>query len=380
MKNPRRKRTGYHRIGLGKPHIQTLPKSEVIYENAVTAAGWERVKMESYDVIIVGAGPAGLRCAEALGDTDFSVLLLEQKDSVGHKACAGGLRLPAGYLTVPANFTATFGSHHFVLNGKEHLITLRKSLHIVDRPDLGQYQLGLTRKYRNIAVETGACVRHLDNYCVVLEGDRKISFKYLVGADGSNSKVRGYLGLANRIYRGIQYVIPGNHDKLVWFFSPDLLGSGYGWIFPHKTFTSAGVFFNPDLISAKRARKGLDKLLLAYGLDFAAAKLEGASVNCLYKGVKFDNIFLAGDAAGLASACTGEGIVYAIVSGDDVARHIIDSTYCFDGIKQLLRYKRRQEAILSIFDKLPRYQSSLFKIFISLLKRPAFQKFYSGDF
>lgn len=336
--------------------------------------------MESYDVIIVGAGPAGLRCAEALGDTDFSVLLLERKNSVGHKVCAGGLRLPAGYLTMPKNSTVVFGRHHFVLNGKGYVITLRKPLHIVNRPDLGQYQLGLTKKYRNITVETGTSVTHLDNKRVVLEDDRKIRFRYLVGADGSNSMVRRYLGLPNKLYRGLRYVIPGNHDKLVWFFSPDLLGSGYGWIFPHKNFTSAGVFFNPDLISAKRAREALDKLLLDYGLDFRAAKLEGASVNCLYRGVEFNNIFLAGDAAGLPSACTGEGIVYAIVSGDDVARHIIDSTYCFDGIKQLLRYKRRQEAVLYIFDKLSRYQSYLFRIFISLLKRPAFQKFYSGDF
>ncbi|MEJ2685188.1 MAG: NAD(P)/FAD-dependent oxidoreductase [Candidatus Sulfobium sp.] len=307
--------------------------------------------MESYDVVIVGAGPAGLRCAEVLGSTAFSVLLLDRKSAVGSKACAGGLRLPDGYLTLPDSMTSTFERHHFILNGGKYSIHLRNPLHIIDRPDLGRYQLDLIKRHGNITVETGAFVKHIDSNCVVLNKERRIRFTYLVGADGSNSVVRRYLGLANKIYVGIQYIIPGTCDDLVWFFNPHLLGSGYGWVFPHKTFVSAG-----------------------------AAKLEGAPVNCLYRGVKFNNIFLTGDAAGLASACTGEGMVYALTSGDDVARHILDNTYSFEGIKKMIRYKKRQERILYIFDRLPRFQSSLFKVFISLLKLPAFQKYYSGDF
>jgi flavin-dependent dehydrogenase len=336
--------------------------------------------MESYDVVIVGAGPAGLRCAEVLGSTAFSVLLLDRKSAVGSKACAGGLRLPDGYLTLPDSMTSTFERHHFILNGGKYSIHLRNPLHIIDRPDLGRYQLDLIKRHGNITVETGAFVKHIDSNCVVLNKERRIRFTYLVGADGSNSVVRRYLGLANKIYVGIQYIIPGTCDDLVWFFNPHLLGSGYGWVFPHKTFVSAGVFFNPALVPAKKARGALDKLLIDYGLDFRAAKLEGAPVNCLYRGVKFNNIFLTGDAAGLASACTGEGMVYALTSGDDVARHILDNTYSFEGIKKMIRYKKRQERILYIFDRLPRFQSSLFKVFISLLKLPAFQKYYSGDF
>jgi flavin-dependent dehydrogenase len=337
-------------------------------------------EMESYDVIIVGGGPAGLRCAEVLGSTSFSVLLLDKKGSPGPKTCAGGLRLPEGFLTLPNQMTSTFKRHHFILNGKEYAIVLKHPLHIIDRPDLGRYQIDLIGRHKNITIHTGASVKDIDNNRVVLEGHRKIHFRYLVGADGSYSVVRKYLGLENRIYSGVQYIVPGTHDKVVWFFNPDLLGSGYGWVFPHKTFTSAGVFFNRDLISAKRARGALDKLLLDYGLDYRAARLEAAPVNCLYKGVKFGNIFLAGDAAGLASACTGEGIVYALTSGEDVARHMLDKTYSFEGIRKMIRYKKRQEFILSMFDGLPRFQTPLFKIFISLLKWQAFQTFYSGDF
>ena len=47
--------------------------------------------MKHYDVIIVGAGPAGLRCAELLGKESLSVLLLEKNETFGDKVCAGGL-------------------------------------------------------------------------------------------------------------------------------------------------------------------------------------------------------------------------------------------------------------------------------------------------
>lgn len=336
--------------------------------------------MQSYDVVIVGAGPAGLRCAEMLGSTAFSVLLLDGKNTVGPKACAGGLRLPSGYLTLPDSMTSTFGRHRFILNGEKYSVRLRNALHVIDRPDLGRYQLDLISKHGNVTVQTGSFVKHIEDNCVVLNDNRKARFTYLVGADGSNSVVRRYLGLPSKIYVGIHYIIPAMHDELVWFFNPDLLGSGYGWIFPHKTFISAGVFFNPALVPAGKARGALDRLLVDYGLDCKAAKLEAAPVNCLYNGVKFNNIFLTGDAAGLASACTGEGMVYAITSGDDVARHILDNTYSFDAIRKMITYKKRQERILYVFDKLPTFRTSLFKIFIFLLKLPAFQKYYSGDF
>ena len=44
-------------------------------------------------MIIVGGGPAGLRCAEILSRTEKRVLLLEKTGGFGDKLCAGGLTL-----------------------------------------------------------------------------------------------------------------------------------------------------------------------------------------------------------------------------------------------------------------------------------------------
>jgi hypothetical protein len=46
---------------------------------------------ESYDVVIVGAGPGGLSCARALAGSGQRVLVLEKSESLGKKICAGEL-------------------------------------------------------------------------------------------------------------------------------------------------------------------------------------------------------------------------------------------------------------------------------------------------
>lgn len=45
--------------------------------------------MEYFDVIIIGAGPAGLKCAETLGNSKLKVLLLEKNSKIGPKTCGG---------------------------------------------------------------------------------------------------------------------------------------------------------------------------------------------------------------------------------------------------------------------------------------------------
>ena len=44
-----------------------------------------------FDVIIIGAGPAGLECARVLKDSAYTVLVLEKKNTIGLKPCAGGI-------------------------------------------------------------------------------------------------------------------------------------------------------------------------------------------------------------------------------------------------------------------------------------------------
>jgi len=57
--------------------------------------------MENYEIVIVGAGPAGLKCAEILAKNNKKVLVLEKNKIIGDKVCAGGLTLRDLELGIP---------------------------------------------------------------------------------------------------------------------------------------------------------------------------------------------------------------------------------------------------------------------------------------
>jgi flavin-dependent dehydrogenase len=71
-------------------------------------------------------------------------------------------------------------------------------------------------------------------------------------------------------------------------------------------------------------------------------------INFDYRGFQFNNIWLVGDAAGLASGLTGEGIHPAIVSGEAVARRIIDPAYPADEINQVDRQAKKHQKIVDL--------------------------------
>ena len=46
--------------------------------------------MEKFEIIIIGAGPTGLRVAKILAEAGKKVLVLEKNSVIGPKICAGG--------------------------------------------------------------------------------------------------------------------------------------------------------------------------------------------------------------------------------------------------------------------------------------------------
>jgi len=155
-------------------------------------------------------------------------------------------------------------------------------------------------------------------------------------------------------------------------FDTDLFGSGYAWIFPHKGYDAIGC--GQEAGGAKRIslQKGFDKWLAQRKIEIGDAELQGWTISFDYRGFQFGNVFLAGDAGGFASGLTGEGMYFALISGRDVARKIIDPNYKCKGIAQILKIKRYHEKTLAIstfFIKLLRSRSnSFFKFLLSLAK------------
>ncbi|UCD83297.1 MAG: NAD(P)/FAD-dependent oxidoreductase [Deltaproteobacteria bacterium] len=328
-----------------------------------------------YDVVIIGAGPAGLKCAEELKDSNLSVLLVEKKEVIGPKICAGGLTGLAEDFDIPEDRTRTFPVIKIFSAHKQHEVNLVKPFKILDRLDLGQYQLSKIEECDNITILKETFVKSIGKGEITTNRGN-FYYRYLVGADGSASLVRRHVGLEPRVCIGVYYDIPGVADDFILYFNPKMLRSGYIWVFPHRDFINIGIYFNPEHLNPRKARDILRKYLTDNGYRFSESNFKGAAINYSYQGCVFNDIFLIGDAAGLATKATGEGISFALTSGSEIAKRILNPDYKMVELDKVLAVKRRQERILKNADKYPFLQDRLFDFSVKLMKKGWFQSYY----
>lgn len=307
-------------------------------------------KENFYDVIIIGAGPAGLACAAGLRESGLRILLLEQKSVIGPKVCAGGLtRRDIKHLRIPGRlldreFRAL--CVHAPLGGA----TVRDRdpmISTVDRRRFAEWQLQKLAGAPNVTIRKNCQVTAIDS-AQVTAGGTSCRYRFLVGADGSFSLVRRHLGLATeKSAIAIQYLVPTDKFRnLEFFLDGNKFQTWYAWIFPHRGYASIGCMCDPKFLDAKILQKNFRAWLRKNRIDVTGGRFEGYAINYDYRGFKFGRTYLAGDAAGLASGLTGEGIYQAIVSGEEVAKSILNDKYEAPGIAELLTTKRLHAAAL----------------------------------
>jgi len=85
-------------------------------------------------------------------------------------------------------------------------------------------------------------------------------------------------------------------------------------------------------------KKILQEYLRKENYPIIEEEFRGFSINYDYKGYRFNNIFLAGDAAGLESKTTGERIAYALTSGKEMAKKILNPEYLIQEFKKILTF------------------------------------------
>lgn len=306
--------------------------------------------MEKYDVVIIGGGPGGLTCAETLASGGINVILLERKKSIGPKVCAGGITWDGLIRKVPKELIErTFCEQHIYSNWQR--IIFRKNNPIiatVSREKLGQWMMEEAVN-AGARIMTGSTVRKIDDGFVTVtdeKGSRYIQFDHLVGADGSASSVRRHLAIpSSRMGTGMNYQVPEQYEHMEWHLNTRLFGNGYGWIFPHGDSVSIGAYQPDHKIQPGRLKKQLISWAAAKGFDLEGIKVQAELISYDYRGYRFGNTWLVGDAAGMASGLTGEGINPAIVSGEAVARSIIDPDYPADEIAQMVKKQQRHRKI-----------------------------------
>lgn len=305
-----------------------------------------------FDVIIVGAGPAGLRCAEILGQSELSVLLLEKNAVMGQKVCAGGItRKDLAILDLPDDVIEHKISKTSVHSRKNSSSANAPEpfVYTLNREVLGEWQRKQLEKTK-VTVLNNAKVTEIKKDWILVNGEDKYAYHYLVGAGGVSSIVRRYLKIpTEKRLIGIQYLIPSKEaPSLGIFMDTKLFKAWYAWKFPHENHIAVGCCADPKLMPPAELKKNFSIWLEKKGFDITNAQYQSWPISYDYRGYKFGNTFLIGEAAGLASGFTGEGIYQSLTSGDTIARTILDSNYEPKAMDDVLRYNKIQYRIMKV--------------------------------
>jgi len=103
-------------------------------------------------------------------------------------------------------------------------------------------------------------------------------------------------------------------------------------------------------------------------ISIEGIKPRAGLINFDYKGWRFGNKMLIGDAAGLASGLTGEGMYSALVSGETAARVIIDPEYDCRDLQLLIKKQQKHQRIVELSAKHNLVNIALMEILILALR------------
>lgn len=284
-----------------------------------------------YDAVVIGAGPGGSSAARSLAQKGLKVLLIERKTLPRFKLCAGCLSartstlLPEGWRKKVLN-TIRGGILGFKGDLETHLRAKDDIAFIVDRRD---FDLFLVEK----ALEEGVDLLQEEEFLTfqeergsyrVVTNRRTIICDFLVGADGVHSKVARLLGYRKRkLFRSVEFFLEsygGDEVRIDIGF----VKRGYGWVFPKGEGASVGMATaeKEDLMKtfleySSYITKRVPQKVLGWHIPYA----EGWDDVSLGK----ERVLLVGDAAGLVDPLLGEGIYYAIKSGQLAGRAVVES-------------------------------------------------------
>lgn len=335
---------------------------------------------DKVEVIVVGAGPAGLSCAYTLAKSGVEVLLIERGDYPGAKNMFGGIFFSSIMEKLFPDFMDEMPWERFVSKRKLSLLTGDNEMSFELRPTLFNTppfnhsfltkRAAIDRWFARMVEESG--VNIVCNYCVrdflyekgkvvgITSGwdDDSLMADVIVCAEGANSMLSEKAGLRSKIgpeRRSIavkenirlprrviedRFGLSGRQGAAYEYFGSAVQGLlGNGFVYTNIDSLSVGVGFSVSDFMKNRNGKTPNDILEAFKAHPAIAPLVAGGQTMEYMAhmipsdsfrhlPKFyrDGLLLIGDAAGLLNTSFfHEGVNLAMASGIYAAQTIIEA-------------------------------------------------------
>ncbi|MDR2944075.1 MAG: geranylgeranyl reductase family protein [Methanosarcinales archaeon] len=340
---------------------------------------------KNYDVVVVGAGPAGSAAAKYAARGGADVLVIDRKKEIGSPVqCAGflpnaseienlipGLVLPEDLKKIPPACILAETSKQRIYSPDLQVKEFDVNGFVLDRR-LFDTALAEQAAAEGAQLLCGTAVKSVrsdsDKHTLHLNsvfGQAEITAKVIIGADGPSSLIGKTFGLCrgaetvksgnagisspvlNAGYErgvGFEYKMTGvdiDSKSLEMFFGNEYVPGGYIWIFPEGDGkANVGIGLRHSLLTEKRsARDYLNHFIREHPI--AAEKLKGGKITSVIAGVipadgapektATDSVMVAGDAAGHVMATNGGGIPFAVTAGKiagEVAAEAVSDEKC----------------------------------------------------
>jgi digeranylgeranylglycerophospholipid reductase len=303
----------------------------------------------AYDVVVIGAGPAGSSAAKAAAQREAKVLLIDRRQRIG-------VPVQCAEFVPQGTSRHAFFSSKPVLQIVDAMIThlpsgtsyeMKGPGYMIDR-SLFDKELVVSALLSGakISIETKAVGLAPDG--VVVEhgtGKTVIKSKVVIGADGVHSTTARSLGLPSLktiVAQQYEVVNPLSQPHVDVFFHKDYEG-GYAWLFPKGRTANVGIGIIPQKISVLSTLMNNFLNFLVDSKKLPSIQIigkTGGSIPCDNpRKTVFENTLLVGDAAGHAHPITGAGILNAIMGGEIAGRIAAEAVAKGD-----LRYLEKYES------------------------------------
>jgi geranylgeranyl reductase family protein len=313
----------------------------------------------SFNLIIIGGGPAGATAAQIAAKGGAKVLLLEAAEEGRYKCCAGGIPVSnEEFSPIPHNIREREITGGVLVTPKNGVMEFeaigeKNRGYCMFRTDFDKFLIDLARD-AGAQIEYNYYAKKIEireNKTIFVKGSHDFEAECVIIATGlGGARLQRGIGIeVPPMVSGIQAEFAISEDQIdelfgnkIWeFFDRNIINHGVGWAFPKLDAVSVGVLcpnakmshFNSFLKQKHIKDKIADGKMLKFGSHkIWAAPIPDRIINKPYQ----ERIMVVGDACGVADPVLYEGIYQARLSGKIAAQTFLEASKMEDFSEKVL--------------------------------------------